>query len=165
MRSIRVRLLLSTLALLALAGASASAGGKKTHLGVPVGQILNLSTQDVPNDNTGGHTFSYDYNGPPFVVPQGYSFVTTDIQIIPAIAGFSPTDEYLTVIYFDAVAGRFLPAAFLGAHYNQSFEAGFVMSAGTSPTVSNTSVSANPVVVQLQGYLVKGTALPPKTAF
>jgi hypothetical protein len=164
MRSIRVRLLASGLALLLLPAASASAGGKKTHLGVPLGQILNLSTQVVPNDNTGGHTFGYDYNGPTFVVPQGYSFVVTDIEVVPAVAGFNPSDEYRTDIYFDP-AGRFLTAAFLGASYNHSFASGFVIASGATPTVSNSAVSAYPVVVQLQGYLTKGSGLPPKTAF
>ena len=38
----------------ALAPGAASAGGKKTHLGVPVNQIVNLQTENIPNDNAGG---------------------------------------------------------------------------------------------------------------
>src|SRR4030095_13705752 len=71
-----------------------------THLNVRVGEIVNLESNCIPADNSLSHRFFYDGPGlNQFVIPQGYSFVVTDIIAHPscAISG-NPTDLYLALV-------------------------------------------------------------------
>jgi hypothetical protein len=147
-----------------LAATSASAGGKKTHVGGNSSQILNLVTSVVPNDNSGGHTFQSDYSGPTFSVPEKYSFVVTDISVLPQ-GSFAPTENYLVVINIDNGGSRLFIAQFTGGGgFYQSLTTGLVMPAGTTPTARNTISSSNSVSVQLRGYYVKGEGHPSNTS-
>jgi hypothetical protein len=150
------------LALLVLTATSASAGGK-THVAVPVGQILNLVSEVAPNDNSGGHGFSFDNSGPPFLVPKGFAFVATDVQI-RAVSAVAPTDHFVVFVNFDTSSSRFFQADYSGSIFYHTFQTGFVSAAETTPTV-RTSTGTAGVVVHLQGYLVKGAALPGNAEF
>lgn len=139
-----------------LAPAAALAAAKKTHLGVPSKQVVNLSTSQVPNDNSGGSLFRYDREGDPFAVPPGYSFVVTDVLVHPANPA-NTTDVYLVVLNFGS---RLFEAKFIGSelrHYQ--FAGGMVINAGAVPDARNTTSSSAPVDVQLLGYFVKGEGL------
>ena len=162
MRPALVRSVIAALAFLVLTVTSASAGGGKTHVAVPVGQILNLVSEVAPNDNSGGHGFMFDNLGPPFTVPNGFSFVATDMQI-HTVTGVAPTDHFLVVIEIGG-GSRFFDADYFGAAFYHSFQTGFVVPSGTTPTVRNSTGTA-PVSVQLQGYLVKGSGLPVNAPF
>jgi hypothetical protein len=163
MRPAFIRSVLAALAFLVLTVTSASAGGGKTHVAVPVGQILSLVSEVAPNDNSGGHGFNFDNSGPPFVVPKGFSFVATDMQIHPA-SGVAATDHFVVFVNFDTSGSRFFDADYFGSIFYHTFQTGFVVPSETTPTV-RTSTGTAGVVVQLQGYLVKGSGLPSNTAF
>jgi hypothetical protein len=139
-----------------LAPAAALAASKKTHLGVPSKQIVNLETNQVPNDNSGGALFRYDRSGAEFAIPPGYSFVVTDVLVQPANPP-NTTDVYLVVLNF---GGRLFEASFVGSelrHY--PLVGGMVINAGAVPDARNTTSSSAPVDVQLLGYFVKGEGL------
>lgn len=161
-RWFRFAVLLGVLVL--LVSTSASAGGKKTHLGGTSDQILNLVTSVLPNDNSGGHTFRYDYSGPSFSVPEKYSFVVTDISVTPE-GSFAPTENYLVVINIDNGGSRLFVARFTGGGgFYHSLTTGLVMPSGTTPTARNTTSSTSGVSVQLRGYYLKGDGLPSNTS-
>lgn len=149
-------------AVVLLVSASASAGGKKTHLGGSSDQILNLVTQGMPNDNSGGHMFQYDDTGPSFSVPENYSFVVTDISVTPQ-GSFAPTENFLVVIQLDEIGYRTFVARFTGGGgFYHSFSAGLVIPSGSAPTARNTTSSTSAVTVEMRGYYVKGDGLPPR---
>jgi hypothetical protein len=156
---------LTVCCLATLAATSAAAGGKKTHVGVPPRQILNLESDSLPNDNSGGHTLNYDSSGEVFVVPQGFSFVATDVAIQVGTANPAPTDAYGVVMNFDNGGSRTYIARFFGEGFYQHFATGYVMPPGTTPTARNGPESANTVTVQIQGYLVKAAGLAANEPF
>ncbi len=52
------------------------------HLNAPQRKMVFLSSFTIPNDNSGGHQFFYDRQPTaPFSVPQGWSFIVTDIIV------------------------------------------------------------------------------------
>jgi hypothetical protein len=157
------RRVLLAISVLLLSVTSAAAAGK-SHVTAPPNQILNLRAF-APNDNSGGHSFTYDQSGPEFTVPNGFVFVVTDVRILPNLGTFSAASSYLVVINFDDGGSRTLIASFLGAGYDRSFTTGFVIPSGTTPTARNTTFSFEDVAVYLQGYLTKGSALPANTPF
>jgi len=147
--------------LAALGAGEATAGpGKKTHLGVKTDQIVSLTTGVLPNDNSGGHEFGYDStSGPfPFAVPEKYSFVVTDVQVLPNTPPVP--GDFLVVINIGAQGSRTFDVAFSGVAFYQSLTTGFVVPGGTTPTARNTTFSTAEVSVKLQGYYVKGSGLP-----
>lgn len=164
MKSLLLRSLILVVSTLALSTAGAWAAGK-SHVGVPVGQILNLRTF-APNDGSGGHTFSYDLGGPVFTVPQGMVFVVTDVRVFPVLTGgAAATQEYVIEISFDNSGKRRMILRFLGASYERSFTTGFVVPAGSTPSAVTYAGSHENAEVSLHGYLVKGTALPVDAGF
>jgi hypothetical protein len=138
--------------------ASADAG-KKTHLGVPIGDLVSLETLVVPNDNSSGHQFFYDRTGPAFSVPDKWSLVVTDIAIQQNSGTFSSSDLHLVVINFGLNRSMFLRWTGGGGFY-RSMTTGIVIPPGSTPTVRNTDYSTYGVIVQIEGYLVKGEGLP-----
>ena len=140
----------------AFAPSAARAGGKKTHLGVPVNQIVNIRTEQIANDNAGGALFRYDREGDPFVIPDDFSFVVTDILVEPT-TGINTTDPYLVVVN---LGGRLFQARFVGAQ-TQHYELGgaMVMPGGAVPEARNTTSSTGPCEVQILGYFIKGRGL------
>ena len=156
-----VRSLVAFAALLLVSPASAWAGAK-SHVSAPPGQILNLRG-GAPNNGI-ALPLKVDVAGPDFVVPAGYSFVVTDVQIQSAGA-FDDTQWFLVFVNFDDSQSRYLFATFKGAGYAQSFTTGFVMPAGATPSVVNMAGSDASVTVGVQGYLIKGEALPVNTPF
>ena len=112
---------------------------------MPVNQVVNLRTQDIPNDNVGGALFRYDREGAPFAVPEGFSFVVTDILIHPEDLP-NTTSVYLVVVN---LGGRFFQASLVGSetrHYELA--AGMVIKGGTVPEAKNTTFSSNPCEVR-----------------
>jgi hypothetical protein len=93
-------------------------------------------------------------------VPDGYSFVVTDVQIQSTGNSFTSNDYFLVYVNFDNSGSRYLFATFTVAGWSQSFTSGFVMPAGTTPTVINMASSDWSVVVGVQGYLIKAPAAP-----
>ena len=145
---------------LGLAPASAWAAGK-SHVLAPPSQILNLRGGAINNGIA--QPMKIDLSGPNFVVPAGYSFIVTDVQI-QSSGSFDDTQWFLVFVNFDNSGSRYLFATFKGAGYAQSFTTGFVMPAGATPTVVNMAGSDAPVVVGVQGYLIKALAVPVNSA-
>lgn len=160
MSSHTVRSLLVLAALLALVPANARAGGK-SHVGVPPGQILNLRGGAL--NNGVAMPLKVDVGGPNFTVPTGYVFVATDVQIQSNT--LDPSQVFLVFVNFDNAQQRYLYAPFIGPAYAESFTTGFVAPAGTTPTIVNMAGSDASVIVGVQGYLIKATALPVNTPF
>lgn len=159
---------------LALAGiflaTNAVGGGKKkpgkTHLAVPVNHIVHVETFSVDNDNTGGHGFFYDRgSNSPFLVPDGFSFVVTDVFVEPESVGVNDSRYYLAVIGLAPGEARSFTARFGGtATYHAAFSGGMVIPGGTQPTARNTTFSSTDIGVRMLGYFVEGDGLPPDTA-
>jgi len=153
--------ILIVLALIAsvLIGAKFGKSGKKTHLGVPPSQIVNLHTQTLLNDNSGGNTFFYDRMGSSeFIVPPKYSFVVTDVILAPN--DLSETDDYLVVVNIGPNGSRtFAVRSVNQRELHFAFTGGMVMPSGHTPTARNTTFSTNSCEIQLLGYFVKGKAL------
>lgn len=143
---------------LLLVAAKKGKGGKPTHLGVPPSQVVSVSTFSVPNNNSGGHTFFYDRNGAaPFAVPEGFSFVVTDLFIIPA--DLDPTNIYAVVVGLDNGEQRnHFQMALNPQGLHVALSGGLVIASGT-PTARNTTFSSTACDVKLLGYFVKGEAL------
>ena len=136
-----------------------------THLNVPVGNIVNLVTMQLNNNNTAA-LFYYDRQpGSEFNVPQGYSFVVTDIIVNPENSKpILPDQYYLVVVTIDG--GRSFTVRCNGytAHYPLSGGLTIPPSKGhCDPIIKlnarNTTFSTGPVEVQLLGYFIKGVAL------
>jgi hypothetical protein len=148
------------LALVTFTAVSASAAGKKTHLGVPPNQIVNLSTFELPPDGTAG-TFFFDrvsLGTDGVTVPEGFSFVVTDVLVHPADFN-DPSAVYLAVLSASA-DGRSITFQLAGTALHHFALAGaFVIASGATPQVRNTSSSTGPLEVQLLGYFVKAEAL------
>ena len=133
-----------------------------THLNVPVGEIVNLESNCIPADNSLEHKFWYDgpRPAPSFAIPEGYSFVVTDIIGHPSCGrSGTPTDLYLALVE-DQHADRSYTIRFRGdggQHY--AFTGGLVFTAGNEPRPRNTAFSASNIVIQVVGYFVKGDGL------
>jgi len=142
-----------------LLGAKFGKGGKKTHLGVPPSQVVNIHTMSVPNDNSGGHEFFYDRVGSaPFLVPPKFSFVVTDIILEPE--DLTETDDYFVIVNIGPGGSRTFDIRSLNQQQRHtSFAGGMVMPGGHTPTARNTTFSAKSCNVQILGYFVKGKAL------
>lgn len=159
-RSMRFAIALISLALL-LGATGAGKAGKKTHLGTDALALVNLQTFNIPNDNSGGHQFYYDRDiGAPFTVPEKLSFVVTDV--IVHLSSFDANNFYLVVVNFDNQGYRTFSPSFSGqALQHYSFETGFVVPAGHTPTARNTGLSNGAIEVQLLGYFIKSSGPPP----
>jgi hypothetical protein len=146
-------------AALVLVGASVGKGGKKTHFGVPPSLVVNISTESVPNNNAGGANFYYDRNtlAGPFTVPEGYSFVVTDIFIEPA--DLNAANDYLVVVGLNTGESRSMSIFALEPEQRHvAFSGAMIMSSGT-PTARNTTFSTTACDVRILGYFVKGEGL------
>jgi hypothetical protein len=134
-----------------------------THLNGNSSQIVNLTTANcIPFDSS--VTFFYDNLVPPeaafAIVPQGFSFVITDIIITPCSDLPNQTDQFVVRIGI-ARAGRSFTAKYLGA-ITQSYHltSGLVVPEGADLLARVTSVnSSDSVIVQLLGYFVRGSGL------
>jgi hypothetical protein len=153
--------ILIALALVAsvLIGAKIGKGGKKTHLGVPPSQIVNLHTQTMLNDNSGGNVFYYNRLGSSqFIVPPKYSFVVTDVILEPN--DLTETDDYLVVVSIGPMGSRTFQFQTLNQRQlHFAFTGGMVMPSGHTPSARNTTFSTNSCEIQLLGYFVRGKAL------
>jgi hypothetical protein len=137
---------------------ASAAGAKKTHLGVPLRQIVNLSTESVPPDNNAKPLY-YDRDalGNPFAVPEGWAFVVTDVFVEPDGVN-QPATVTLGVLTF--TGGRALTFEFEGSgtkHY--PIAGAFTIPGGSTPDVRNIAPSTGGINVQVLGYFVKGAAL------
>ncbi len=150
--------LIAALAAAALLGAKFGKGGKKTHLGVRPSEIVSLESFTLPTDNT-PYPLYYDGIGiSPFSVPQGYSFVVTDLFIQPN--DFTATDDYFVVLNVGPGGSRrFMAETADLKQLHFALAGGLVMPSGHAPTVRNTSASSDYCVIQILGYFVKGEAL------
>jgi hypothetical protein len=148
--------------LLTLAAAPGWAGGK-SHIAVPPAQILNLRGGAAANNTP--TPLELDLGGPNFTVPAGYVFVATDVQVHRSSGVLDGNQQFLVYLNFDDAGQRYLFVHFTGANpYTASLTTGFVAPAGATPTVVNLSGSDGGVIIGVQGYLLKATALPANTA-
>jgi hypothetical protein len=141
------------------AAGSGSYGSKRTHLAVAPNRVVNLRTYGIPNDNTGGHQFYYDrYDTSPFSVPEGYSFVVTDLFILPDVGTLTTSQQMFVAVSFGS--GRNFYAHYLSAEIRHfALAGGFVIAGGATPTARNITDSTHSCDVQMLGYFVKAEAL------
>ncbi|HNX67405.1 MAG TPA: hypothetical protein PKH02_11020 [Bacteroidales bacterium] len=129
-----------------------------THLGVSVNRIVNLVTMQLKNDNR-PQVFCFDRNeNAPFVIPEGYSFVVTDIIVNPEVTTFSANQFFLVVITIDGGRSFTIRCDGHTAHY--SLTAGLVIpekctSGAPRLLARNTTFSTGPVEAQILGYFVE----------
>lgn len=156
------------LTLLALVGLSTVAAvkikSKKTHMGVVTEQVVYLSTFNIDNDNSGGSEFYYDRqypaDGSSFTVPEGYSFVVTDIFIEPSGINVNPSAFYLASVSLNDNGARAFSARFSGTDkHHYALSGGLVIPSGATPTGRNSSFSSGDIEVELIGYFVEGKGL------
>jgi hypothetical protein len=122
-------------------------------------KVVNLVTQQVPNDN-GAANFFYD-RVTPFSVPPKFAFVITDIIVNPQITSVAGNEFYLVVLTIDA--GRSFTIRSRGETRHLALSTGLVAPGPTIPSpggvkeliVRNTTFSTGPVEVQLLGYFTK----------
>jgi len=157
-RSTALALLLAAL-VLPQPVAAGSSGSKKTHLGVAPNRVVNLRTYTIPNDNSGGALFYYDREiQRPFSVPEGYSFVVTDVFILPDVGTLAANQQMF--VYLSLGAGRDFGAHYASAEIRHfALAGGLVIPGGTTPTARNITDSTHACDVQMLGYFVKGAAL------
>jgi hypothetical protein len=136
-----------------------------THLNVRVRDLVNLVSFCIPNDNSLNNQFYYDRQQPaPFSIPEGFSFVVTDIIVTPNCAGDVPFEaSFFTLAQVEGpLAVRFFLAQFSGQDVRHfTFTGGIAYPAGAVPRPRNTMSSSGPVELQLLGYFIRGTALTP----
>lgn len=144
----------------ALAG-SVKASRKTTHLGVAPNRVVNVRTYSVPNDNTSGHLFYYDREiSSPFSVPEGYSFVVTDVIVLPNAGALNATQQMFVLV--ELGFGRYFTAHYASAEVRHfALAGGLVVAGGTTPTARNIPDSTQACDVQMIGYFVKAEALAP----
>jgi hypothetical protein len=133
-----------------------------THLNVRVGEIVNLESNCLPPDNSLTHRFFYDGPGThPFVIPEGHSFVVTDIIAHSCTISGGATDLYLALVE-DPQAVRSYTMRFRGdAGQHYAFSGGLVYTFEREPRPRNTTFSASSIRVQVVGYFVKGEGIAP----
>jgi len=131
-----------------------------THLNVPVEQLVNLVTMQLPKDNS-AHPFYYDRQATAaFAVPKQCAFVITDVFVNPEITSFAPGQFYLVVVTIDG--GRSITVRSDGRTAHLGLTCGLVVPGPSVPSpgakgasARNTTFSSGPVEVQLLGYFVK----------
>lgn len=134
-----------------------------THLNVRVRDLINLESFCITNDNSSNNQFYYDRVSP-FSIPEGFSFVVTDIIVYPDCdKGFPPNPSFFTLaLVEDPIVDRKFTAQFSGKDVKHfSFTGGFAYPAGSIPRPRNTTFSDGRVQIQLLGYFIRGTALTP----
>ena len=140
-------------------------GLSQTHLNVRVRDLVNLVSFCISNDNRFDNQFYYDRQfQAPFSIPEGFSFVVTDIIVTPNCAGGVPFEEsFFTFALVEGPhANRFFRAKFFGQDVRHfTFTGGIAYPAGAIPRPRNTDLSSGSVELQLLGYFISGTALTP----
>jgi hypothetical protein len=132
-----------------------------THLGVSMDRIVNLVTFQLKNDNV-SQPFYFDRQQlAPFDVPEGFSFVVTDIIVNPEITNFSANQFFLVVITIDGGRSFTIRCDGHTAHY--SLTGGLVIpekctSGANRLGVRNTTFSKGPIEAQILGYFVEVAA-------
>ena len=136
---------------------------KVTHLNVRAGQIVNLDTFCITQDGN-KHTLYFDRSSKPFEIPQGYSFVVTDIIVYPAFCTLDPDPNARWVFLLEGSLGRHFQVAFRGdttMHYGLT--GGLAYGPDNLPAVrmlQGTELNSALLDVQVLGYFVKGNAMP-----
>lgn len=132
-----------------------------THLGVSVDRIVNLVTLQLKKDNK-SKPFYFDRDEQsPFYVPEGFSFVVTDIVVNPQITSFSSDQFFLVVITIDGCRSFTIRCDGCTTHY--SLTGGLVVpekcTSGAERLVArNTTFSTGPAEAQILGYFVEVAA-------
>jgi hypothetical protein len=149
----------SLLCFVCLLPASSVWGADNVSLNRSSNQIVDVVTFCVPPNNN-PMSFLYDRTSQsPFTVPQGFSFVITDIIITPCLHLPNTTDRFLVSVDIGVGSRNFL-AGYIGAstqHY--ALAGGLVVPEGADLRARNLPDSADSVDVQLLGYIVNEPGL------
>jgi hypothetical protein len=141
---------------------AAAGSGKKTHLGVAPGQVVSVRTYQLLNDNQTGPFYPDRQGIVPFSVPEGFSFVVTDIFVHVASVPYSAANEHWVQVYFVENATRSIDFRFEGDETRHYAIAGaYVIPGGAMPLGRNVDYSDTPAEIQLLGYFVKAPGLAP----
>lgn len=135
-----------------------------THLNVNVREIVSLESFCISPDNGINNKFYYDrQHSRPFAIPEGYSFVVTDIIAHPAcyIGQGNSNDFYLALVEGPAAVRSFTIKLRGDAVKHYALNGGITYTSGNEPRPRNTSFSANRMEIQVLGYFVIGNALDP----
>jgi hypothetical protein len=136
-----------------------------THLNVTSRQIVNLSTECISTSTPERlfQPFYYDRRATvPFpVIPQGFSFVITDINITVCPNRFFPnsTDYYFAVVNIGDGSRQFTVDFHRSFARHYSLAGGLVVPEGIALTASNAPSSSDALNVQVLGYFVRGPGL------
>ena len=143
-----------------------------THLNVPVGQIVFLSTMCVAPTNV-RRPFFYDRSESlPFAVPNGFSFVITDLILEHCSVDPETTNQQTLAILDIGHGSRFFSAGFLGAetkHY--PFAGGLVVPEGTEVAGrvvggrDTAHLASTAIEFKVLGYFVQGHGLAENEPF
>lgn len=141
---------------------SYSAFSADPQLAVDPKNTINLESMCLENNNSLDNVFYYDRRDDrPFIIPLGYSFVTTDIIVYPdcANAGQNATFNTLALVEDPQVSRKFTIRLSGTDTKHYALSGGLVFSAGSTPRPRNTTFSSGRVQIQLFGNLVRGKAL------
>jgi hypothetical protein len=141
-----------------------------THLRVHQKAIACAASMAIAPDNTSGHRFYYDRQASTvFAVPQGWSFIVTDITVSasPLQPPMPDPNRYiLATVHFTNGGERSFNVAVLSdatAHYQLG--GAYVIPGGHTPEFRNTMFSTSHAEARLLGYFIKGEALQPGESF
>ncbi len=131
----------------------ADAQRARTHLGVPVHQLVVLESGGVKADDedAGFYLDSYTHGADPWRVPEGWSLVVTDVSVLGPLV-VNDMNLPVTVLLSDDGRRRFATHVRVRESCHHRLGSGFVVTAGTTPRVK---APARELTVQLLGYLVE----------
>jgi hypothetical protein len=141
-----------------------------THLQVQPRKIVFLSSFTIAPNNQVGNRFFYDRHAEAeFSVPDGWSFLVTDIIVYasPVQGPLPDPNRYiLAVIDFTNGGDRSFTAAVLtDATRHFPLTSAFVIPGGHAPAFRNTTFSTSHAEANLLGYFVQDDGLGPGEPF
>jgi hypothetical protein len=134
-----------------------------THLNVRVREIVQLDTFCISQDGA-RHPLYFDRSSDQFEIPEGYSFVVTDINVYPALCEANVDAGTRWLFSLEGLDGRYFQVSFRGdttMHYG--FTSGIAYGPDNVPAVRmirDPALNTGLLDVQVLGYFVRGQARP-----
>lgn len=130
-----------------------AARASMTHLGVPVHRLISLESGGArtPEEEARFYVDGAAAGGAPYVVPEGWSLVVTDISVLGPLV-VNDMNLPITILFGDNGYRRFSTHVHVRESCHHRLGAGIVVPSGASPRVR---APADEVSVQLLGYLVE----------